>query len=75
MTRKEILHNAIICIRVQVAEINRRKAKGENPPGRTPSLLIIPQIRGKVYINFSGIFRRKRGKEQKDSCTFGFDLL
>lgn len=30
MTRKEILHNAIICIRVQVTEINRRKAKGEN---------------------------------------------
>lgn len=30
MTRKEILHNAIICIRAQVAEINRRKAKGEN---------------------------------------------
>ena len=30
MTRKEILHNAIICIRVQVAEINRRKCDGEN---------------------------------------------
>lgn len=30
MTRKEILHNAIICIRAQVAEINRRKSDGEN---------------------------------------------
>lgn len=30
MAKKEILHNAIICIRAQVEEINRRKAKGEN---------------------------------------------
>lgn len=30
MTKKEILHNAIICIRVQIAEINSRKSDGEN---------------------------------------------